>query len=132
MRDRIQPVITRRQIDNAQLRAMGIKPTEAYHYGCGPGDRISATVAEPSPFRARTIAGTIEAVDDHGHYRNVIVKIDRRRTETFVLHEDGPQDWGVVEWRVIDRKWQQPQPHPERDGSEYLRICRRAAQLRRK
>lgn len=100
------------QIHNAQLATMGISPPSWYHYDVAVGDRVRIQVVDRDcPALDYVVVGIVTAVDRHGWYRDIVVQSSRRsRPRRVRLFETGPQDWGVVECRLLSR----PIPGKER------------------
>lgn len=95
---------TSRQIRNRMLRDMGIFPASSYHYRLEIGDRVIVRIVRECPPADCILKGAVRAVEDHGHYSRVVLWVPaQRRDVAILLHQDGPEDWGVVECRIVRR-----------------------------
>lgn len=107
------PVMTSRQVRNSGLRAMGVRPREAYHTEVGPGDEVELLEVWPSdtpPFHRFCV--TIFAVVDFPGLRHRVVLYERcdGSTGQAALQMDGPPYWGVIEFRIVRKVHKQRQP----------------------
>lgn len=94
-------VMTRRQVNNGQFRAMGIKPELTYHWHVVVGDRVRVQVVEQEPFEVEQFLAVVESVEHCNQYTLVhYVREDGECGSAWLWH-DGPPDWGVVEFKVV-------------------------------
>ncbi len=115
-------VMTRRQVDNGQLRAMGIRPELTYHWHVVPGDRVRVQVVEQEPFAVERFVAVVESVEHCNQYTLVHYVRDDGECGSVWLHHDGPPDWGVIEFKVVARAAQGRGGEPQADD-----ILRRTA-----
>lgn len=101
-------VMTRRQVDNGQLRAMGIRPELTYHWHVVAGDRVRVQIVEQEPFAAEMFFAVVESVEHENQYSVVYYIRDDGECGSACLYHDGPPDWGVVEFRVVAAVPRQP------------------------
>lgn len=124
-------MLTSRMIRNRMLREIGIQPTESYHTAVGPGDVVKVVIVAETATVPCMAVGTIESVIDHGWYSTVFLKQDNGTTRTIEIYRDGPQEYGCVECRILEKRHSQQQPHIDRDGTEWQRLQKRARRERR-
>jgi len=109
--------LSRRQIANGQLRTMGIRPSFSYHWHVLPGDRVRVQVVQQEPAVVAMFLAHVEGVEHHGHYSLVsYVREDTGEHCSGWLHHDGPPDWGIVEFRVVE-----PVPRLQPEEEEELK-----------
>jgi len=118
-------MLTSRQIRNQMLRQIGIQPSESYHNNVGPGDRVQVLIVEESAVVPCLAIGTIQTVHDHGWYSIVELHQENGTVRKIQLFRDGPQDYGVVECRILEKRHQRLQPDRDRDGYEWQKLERK-------
>lgn len=94
-------VMTRRQVSNGQLRAMGIRPELSYHWHVVAGDRVRVQSVQQDPFVVEQFGAVIEAVEHHADDSLVHYVREGGECGSVWLHHSGPPDWGVIEFRVV-------------------------------
>ena len=95
--------LSSRQVRNALLRSMGVRPAESYQSAVRPGDVVRLEIVSESR-GAERLVGRAEAVARHGHYNVVRMRCHDGAERTVRLWLAGPHHWGVVACEVVRRR----------------------------
>lgn len=94
----------RRQLCNGQLAAMGLRPLVSWQVEqLRIGDEICLLIV-PEDELPRRLVAVVDCVCHHGHYLLVTAHADDRQFRVR-LPIERPDDWGVVECRIVKRHY---------------------------
>ena len=95
-----------RMLGDQLLRSLGVSRTWAdnYHYRVGPGDIVRMTLTEEAI--ELTLAGMVAAIEDHGWYSTITLRLETGELRPIRLYRQGPVDesGAAIECEIVERR----------------------------